>query len=113
MGIATENAFYGADPINPKPRNMRKEARFSNMKSESNGSLMRITPLAVWCVNMHQHPNLVAKSVMEDVVLSHPNYNCIQAAICYVLAIVYLLNNPQQRLLAYEYVKYILCIMYI
>lgn len=63
-----------------------------NMGSKANGSLMRITPLAVWS---HR---LTAAEAMQaarcDARLTHPNPACQYAAAAYVLAIRHLVLHP-------------------
>ena len=52
VGRTTSNAMELADTQNPDPAAMRAAAQDKNMESLSNGSLMRATPLAVWCSNL-------------------------------------------------------------
>jgi ADP-ribosylglycohydrolase len=63
-----------------------------NRGSQSNGSLMRITPLAVWCSRLQSEEELEL-AVKEEVTLTHLDDTVIDAAVIYVLAIRYLLNN--------------------
>ena len=49
IGTTTRNAMKYINPDKPDPRSMRGESIRENYKSLSNGSLMRATPLAVWC----------------------------------------------------------------
>jgi ADP-ribosylglycohydrolase len=42
-----------------------------NQSSQSNGCLMRVTPLAVWA---HQQPvDVIAQHAMDETALTHPN----------------------------------------
>ena len=42
-----------------------------NQSSQSNGCLMRLTPLAVWA---HQQPvEVIARHAMDETALTHPN----------------------------------------
>jgi ADP-ribosylglycohydrolase/fructose-1,6-bisphosphatase/inositol monophosphatase family enzyme len=54
-------------------------------ESESNGSLMRISPLAVhlW----RQEPELVAVTVASDAALTHPSEACIDATVVFAVAV--------------------------
>ena len=63
-----------------------------NHKSQSNGSLMRTTPLAVFChklkdANIHE-------LTKKDVNLTHSHEIVVYATTCYNIAIAHLLNNP-------------------
>ncbi len=60
-------------------------ARQRCMESKANGSLMRISPLAVWGAARSRDELLVAAA--EDASLSHPNPSCVDAARAYVLAL--------------------------
>ena len=48
IGHATKSALQYADPKKPDPKLVMQAAQMHCSKSESNGSLMRITPMAVW-----------------------------------------------------------------
>jgi ADP-ribosylglycohydrolase len=71
---------------------MRKMVYNFNQTSQSNGSLMRITPLAIWCSRLEDEMDVEA-AVKEDVTLTHLDETVIDAAVIYVLAIRFLLNN--------------------
>ena len=59
--------------------------------SLSNGSLMRISPLAI--AMRHRPHYKLMKAVYEDVQLTHTNEFVIDATMVYVSALVALLNN--------------------
>jgi ADP-ribosylglycohydrolase len=59
--------------------------------SQSNGCLMKISPLAVYCRNLG--PQDVTSAVLEEVSLTHPNATVQWACVLYVLTIVNLLNG--------------------
>lgn len=61
------------------------------MESKANGSLMRITPLAVWAAG--RDPERALRAAAEDATLSHPNPSCVDAARAYVLAIAALITT--------------------
>lgn len=69
---------------------VRRGAKLSNT-SQSNGCLMRISPLAVWCRNLSLEDTMTA--VREEVKLTHTN-ETVQFACCfYVIAIGFLLKT--------------------
>ena len=63
-----------------------------NMKSQGNGSLMRIAPLAIWCSQLRSLDDLEI-AVRLEVSLTHPNKTVQDASICYCIAIRHLMNN--------------------
>lgn len=80
---------------NNEPKNylkVFKTVKKHNNGSESNGGLMRITPLAVWC----RHLSLEGMySVVEfQTNLTHCHEHVIEACYVYCVAIQHLLNNP-------------------
>ena len=82
----------------------RKAAFEMNEKSESNGSLMRIAPLALWCWRLHNIDDLEIV-VRKEVSLTHPNNLIQEACICYCIAIRYLLKNHGDTKGAYNEVQ--------
>jgi ADP-ribosylglycohydrolase len=59
----------------------------------SNGSLMRITPMAVWCQNLPTEG--LEKAVIADVSMTHAKIDMFDISIAYVLAIQTLIKNPE------------------
>jgi ADP-ribosylglycohydrolase/fructose-1,6-bisphosphatase/inositol monophosphatase family enzyme len=53
-------------------------------ESESNGSLMRVSPIGVWAVG---DPARAAAAAREDSMLTHPNPVCVEACAAYCAAI--------------------------
>ena len=53
-------------------------------ESESNGSLMRVSPLGVWAAG---DPALAARTARDDSSLTHPNDVCLEACAAYCAAI--------------------------
>jgi ADP-ribosylglycohydrolase/fructose-1,6-bisphosphatase/inositol monophosphatase family enzyme len=53
-------------------------------ESESNGSLMRVSPIGVWAVG---DPARAAAAAREDSMLTHPNPLCVEACAAYCAAI--------------------------
>ena len=53
-------------------------------ESESNGSLMRVSPLGIWAAG---DPERAARAAREDSALTHPNPACVEACAGYAAAI--------------------------
>jgi len=68
-----------------------------NQKSESNGGLMRITPLAVFCAKL-TNQNDIEKVVRAEQALTHPNIMAQDAAIGYCLGLTHLINNVKKSI---------------
>ncbi len=92
-----------ASMTKPDPRWVRKRA--GEHDSQSNGSLMRITPLAVYLANLEDDATF-AHAVRSEVSLTHSNRTAQDAAVCYCLAIKVLINSLGDREAAYARAKY-------
>jgi ADP-ribosylglycohydrolase/fructose-1,6-bisphosphatase/inositol monophosphatase family enzyme len=68
MGATTESGLLGR----PNP------------ESQSNGSLMRVSPIGIWAAG---DPARAAATAREDALLTHPNPVCVQAASGYAAAV--------------------------
>ena len=68
VGMTTEKGLIGA----------------SDPRSESNGSLMRCSPIGVWAAG---DPALAARTARDDSGLTHPNDVCVEACAAYCAAI--------------------------
>lgn len=68
VGMTTEKGLIGA----------------SDPRSESNGSLMRCSPIGVWAAG---DPALAARTARDDSGLTHPNDICVEACAAYCAAI--------------------------
>ena len=68
VGMTTERGLIGA----------------SDPRSESNGSLMRVSPIGVWAAG---DPALAARTGRDDSALTHPNDVCVEACAAYCAAI--------------------------
>ena len=90
IGNTCRNAF-----CHTNADTMKESSLLRNMKSESNGALMKIMPLAIYTSNK-QDSELI-RLVTLDTQLSHPNKVTISCNIVYALAIKYLLNNPKDN----------------
>jgi ADP-ribosyl-[dinitrogen reductase] hydrolase len=53
-------------------------------ESESNGSLMRVSPIGIWAAG---NPRRAAEAAREDSMLTHPNPACVEACAGYAAAI--------------------------
>lgn len=70
---------------------MRNGARKYNSNSKSNGSLMRLTPLILYCINMSDLH--LVNMVISDTTLSHPNKTCIDCNIVYAITMKALIHD--------------------
>jgi ADP-ribosylglycohydrolase len=80
-GLTISNALLDATSAEDCYKNARR-----NVYSESNGGLMRITPLAVFCSTITDD-TLVKNIVKAEQSLTHSNTTVQDAAVAYVLAI--------------------------
>ena len=79
---------------NPEPSLAQDAARFGpGATSMSNGSLMRITPIAVWAQNLPTEA--LEKIVKEDVSLMHSLPEMWNVCTAYCLAIKTLIKNAE------------------
>lgn len=99
VGRTTKNALKGLkfkeDGVNNLERlylQAKNNSLQYNVDSLSNGSLMRITPLAVWCHRMDDFEDIELAVRLENE-LTHPNEIIHKADSVYVLAIKELINN--------------------
>jgi ADP-ribosylglycohydrolase len=86
-GYTIANALLGATNSKDCYKNAQRTIR-----SESNGGLMRITPLAVFC-SLMTDDKLVEKIVKSEQSLTHSNKTVQDAAVAYVLAIKCLIRG--------------------
>jgi ADP-ribosyl-[dinitrogen reductase] hydrolase len=63
-------------------------------ESESNGSLMRISPIGIWAAG---DPARAAQAAREDSALTHPNPVCVQACAGYAAAIAVGVGGGDRR----------------
>tara|TARA_B110000285_G_C14886305_1_gene496347 strand:+ start:438 stop:815 length:378 start_codon:yes stop_codon:yes gene_type:complete len=102
IGITTENAMYGLVQ-NPKASVAYESAARENQTSMSNGSLMRITPLAVYTCKLT--PENSREVIDADVLLTHPNKACCDIIYMYCSSIHFLIKNadkPNRAQLAFD-----------
>jgi len=72
--------------------------------SQSNGSLMRMTPMAVY-LSLTKDDNLLARCAMQEASLTHGSKSTRIAAACYCFAVRELLTNFGDREGAYQAAK--------
>ncbi len=81
IGTTTRQALA---PASRAPRDKAEAARrVADRNSQSNGSLMRVSPIGIWAVT----PEEAAATAMEDSDLTHPNAVCAIACGAYAAAI--------------------------
>ncbi|PNH12553.1 hypothetical protein TSOC_000478 [Tetrabaena socialis] len=71
---------------------MLANALMYNQRSQANGALMRIAPLAVWGQGLPL--DLIADLAKADAMLSHPNAITQEVNALYTMALVHLLQSP-------------------
>ena len=75
-----------------------------NLTSESNGSLMRISPLGIWARNLSDAE--IEKAVRLEVCISHPSPTAQDAAVVYVIALAEAVKTMGNKESAYLRAKY-------
>jgi ADP-ribosyl-[dinitrogen reductase] hydrolase len=90
VGRTISNALREADEEKKEPKKLRDKAKVLN--SESNGSLMRITPLAVFLSKVENKKDF-AQLVKAEVSLTHSSEIVKEAAVCYCIAVQSLLKE--------------------
>jgi ADP-ribosylglycohydrolase len=87
----------------------RNKNNIENNTSQSNGSLMRISPLAVYVSNIKSN-EVIEEVVRAEVSLTHGNPIVQLSAVAYCLAIRDLING-KNRVTAYNTAKYSLTLL--
>jgi len=100
IGITTRNAVKPAAVAASNWARAARQGAMKSLESQSNGSLMRINPLAVWGSKLKRSDLVVA--AWEEARLTHPNRVALNASILYVYVIQYLLHNKGDSKGAYE-----------
>ena len=80
-----------------------EQARQRNQTSQSNGSLMRLTPLCVWAHRLP--PAQAAHAARIEASMTHSHETIHHAGACYVLAAGHLINHFGDREGAYQAAK--------
>lgn len=91
IGTTTRRSLPKAVGANSNQAQLVRQAAQHSMKSQSNGGLMRVAPLCIWCVNLGRDD--LIKAVTEEIKLSHPNEITVSANIVYAYTIQHLLKN--------------------
>jgi ADP-ribosyl-[dinitrogen reductase] hydrolase len=73
-----------------------KSVRQANEGSQSNGGVMRITPMALFCLNLSSEEEIL-KAVSAEAHLSHCNKTNVEATFYWVLALVKLLKRKDDE----------------
>ena len=103
IGYTTHNALKSATIDKPNPDNVRKDAKGME-DSQSNGCLMRITPLGVYVSKIEKIEKL-EEVVRAEISLTHANKVVQNACICYCIALKELIANwekDERRDIAYN-----------
>ncbi|CAG9318110.1 unnamed protein product [Blepharisma stoltei] len=98
--LAAFSSFYDRSP---RARYCIENAEKYNKSSESNGSFMRCTPLAVFCRNLNDDE--IREAVKAECSMTHSNKTIQDAEVCYVKAITSLINSHGNREKAYNDAK--------
>lgn len=102
IGITTRNALQVIEVRHPDPFVSFEQVKNTNWNSESNGCLMRITPLAVWGYRLQ--PEDLYEAVKLQTALTHSNKTAIDSCYLYCFAIGHLINHGDPQL-AYKLTK--------
>jgi len=104
IGITTRTAFKNAQNVGSGSHaRVIRESALKSYTSQSNGGLMRITPLCVWTSKLTM--NEIIKAVREETRLTHSNETAQNVSIAYVYTINHLLNYPGEYEQAYQKCK--------
>eukprot|EP00827_Trimyema_finlayi_P002468 TRINITY_DN2227_c0_g1_i1.p2 TRINITY_DN2227_c0_g1~~TRINITY_DN2227_c0_g1_i1.p2 ORF type:complete len:133 (-),score=49.63 TRINITY_DN2227_c0_g1_i1:12-410(-) len=89
-----QNTSESADKIQGYAKELQSFAKSMNAKTESNGFLMRITPLAIYGYKLDE--DSLQKLVTEDSKMTHVNDNVMVAAGCYC-CLLYTSPSPRDK----------------
>ena len=93
IGLATRAALRVPKAAMNNPKSLAKlvcsQALEHNSASKANGCMMRATPLGIAATGCNIEETIVM--VTSDVVLTHPNKDCIDSTVAYVLALRHLI----------------------
>ena len=92
VGGTTKNGLGGCNEQQPTPSEpITRATKNAGATSLSNGSLMKISPLAVWCQNLSVAE--LADAVNADVSFMHSRWEVKHMCILYTIAIQSLIKN--------------------
>ncbi|CDW80111.1 UNKNOWN [Stylonychia lemnae] len=104
IGATIRASFFKCSIDKPNPQRVIEGGKQKkSLTSQSNGALMRISPLAVWCYNLTDQE--MAQAATLDTSLSHGNQLTQQASVLYCLAIKRILSSAMTRQEIYDDVK--------
>jgi len=104
IGITTRTAFKNARTVGSGSHaKVIRESALKSHTSQSNGGLMRITPLCVWTSKLSREE--IIRAVREETRLTHSNETAQNVSIAYVYTINYLLNHSGEYEQAYQKCK--------
>jgi len=93
IGLATRAALRVPKAAMNNPKSLAKlvcsQALEHNSASKANGCMMRATPLGIAATGCNIEETI--EMVTSDVVLTHPNKDCIDSTVAYVLALRHLI----------------------
>lgn len=93
IGLATRAALRVPKAAMSNPKSLAKlvcsQALEHNSESKANGCMMRATPLGIAATGCNIEETI--EMVTSDVVLTHPNKDCIDSTVAYVLALRHLI----------------------
>lgn len=93
IGLATRAALRVPKAAMNNPKSLAKlvcsQALEHNLGSKANGCMMRATPLGIAATGCNIEETI--EMVTSDVVLTHPNKDCIDSTVAYVLALRHLI----------------------
>ncbi len=95
IGLATRAALRVPKAAMTNPKALAKlvcsQALEHNSTSKANGCMMRATPLGIAATGCNIEETI--DMVTSDVVLTHPNKDCIDSTVAYVLALRHLIKH--------------------
>ncbi|MCA1996016.1 MAG: ADP-ribosylglycohydrolase family protein [Armatimonadetes bacterium] len=84
-------AWLRSDPFDVGPTTSSGLTGHPNRRSESNGAMMRISPIGIF--GALQPPVQVAEWASEDAAITHPSEVCRQASAVYAVSIAYAIRH--------------------
>ena len=99
IGLATRAALRVPMAAMTNPKALAKlvcsQALEHNSASKANGCMMRATPLGIAATGCNIEETI--EMVTADVVLTHPNKDCIDSTVAYVLALRHLIEHDSNN----------------
>lgn len=86
-------ALCRGEPVKTAEK-MRADSASFSMESQSNGALMRCSPIAVWGVFRGLSTLAIAEVARQDARLSHPSAQCVESNAAYCAMLAHLLRAP-------------------